>query len=114
MNLKQHTRSLSVLLMTLFLSSCATKIPDIEVCAIGLSLENGASCVRSISDGSRELSGAQFVAYLEPSESKAPALCMSSSDFSKLKTAIEQLCHRLGQKCNKEQLAWITKLESTH
>lgn len=114
MNLKRLTISLNALLTILFLSSCATEIPDIEVCAIGLSLETGATCVNSNSDKSRELTGAQFVAFVEPSDSKAPALCMSSTDFSKLKTAIEQLCHRLGQKCKKETEQWITKLESIH
>ena len=110
-NLKMLIKILFLHLTALCLSNCATAIPDIEVCASGYSLEMGASCVSSLSDKTRELSGAEFMAYLEPSPTKASALCMSSSDYSKLKTVIEQLCHKQGQKCTKAMKKALSRLD---
>jgi hypothetical protein len=104
-SLQRQKRTLPLLLISLFLSSCAVTIPDIEVCASGYSLENGATCVHSQTDQIREMTAAELVAFLESSPTKAPALCMSAQDYSKLRTAIEQLCHRQGQskkRCRKE------------
>lgn len=55
----------------------------------------------------------EWVAFLEPQlEGKTPegvvipargaALCMSSEDYQKIKTALEQACYKLGHWCSKE------------
>lgn len=109
-SIKRLIKILSLVLISLLVSNCTTSIPDIEVCASGYSIEMGASCVSTTTDKTKELSGAEFVAFLEPSQSKAPALCMSSSDYSRLKTVIEQLCHKLSTKCSKQMKRAIARI----
>jgi hypothetical protein len=103
---------LSLFATLCLLNSCSTKvvIPDVEWCAsVGL---YGAICQNSISDKSREISNKEFIRFLEAqlddpktsnNESKGPALCTSSEDFTKIKIAIQKLCNE-SQKCEFEKI----------
>lgn len=51
----------------------------------------------------------QFIDFLEAKPdsppdhpAKAAAICMSANDFNDLKTSLEQLCRKLGNRCNYE------------
>lgn len=43
----------------------------------------------------------EAIVFLEPSDSRGAAICMSAEDFTKLKTALEQACEKL-RGCSKE------------
>lgn len=80
------------------INGCAeVVIPNVEWCvSIGSS---GAICQNSNNDQKRRLDLDGWLNFLEANESKGPALCTSSEDFTKLKTSIEQLCLLAGDKC---------------
>ena len=101
MNLKKLRLSLVIASISLLVSSCIT-IPDIEVCMVPFKLENGAICESSNSDHSRQLSPFDLITLIEGSEEIPPAFIISSQDFEKLKTALQQACHKLGDSCSKE------------
>jgi hypothetical protein len=44
----------------------------------------------------------EFVAFLEPDKIRGGAICQPLSDFMAQKTAIEQACVLLGNRCSKE------------
>ncbi|NTU74270.1 hypothetical protein HGB07_09115 [Candidatus Roizmanbacteria bacterium] len=44
----------------------------------------------------------EFIDFLEPTDTRGGAVCMSGDDWTALKTAIEQLCRRMGNKCTYE------------
>lgn len=74
----------------------------------------GALCQNSVSDKNRQLSNKQWIEFLEPmqddpktpevDEGKGPALCVSSKDFARVKTAIEQLCEAKKSQCRFEEV----------
>lgn len=53
-------------------------------------------------DKNRVMTVQEFYEFLLPNEKKGPALCLSSIDFAKNKTAIEQLCAQLKDRCTIE------------
>ena len=64
----------------------------------------GADCAYTISGDGSSMDLNQWVEFLEPQAepSRGAAMCMSSEDFTKIKTVIEQACKRLGGACTKE------------
>lgn len=106
-------RRLWLFLLLSVLSSCSVTVPNIMLCTTAGVLSAGGDCSKTLSDEPATLDLDQWIAFLEPqSEQVLPgdvkvparggALCMSSDDFSKLKTAMEQACHKLGRWCSYE------------
>lgn len=86
----------------LLLAGCTgVQLPDVKVCYTPL-LAAGGDCMYTLSGGFEEMTAEQFVEYLEPTEKRGPALCLSTEDYARLKTAIEQLCYKAGSGCTKE------------
>lgn len=84
---------------------------------------HGALCQRSITDERRILGIDEFIYFLEAqdddkatpdNEEKGPALCTSSNDFARVKTTIEQLCQKAGNKCSYEDKKMISNLNDAY
>lgn len=76
----------------------------------------GAICQNSISEKNREMTNKEWIDFLEArlddpkteiDEGKGPALCASSKDFARVKTAIEQLCEAKKSQCRMEQVQQV-------
>lgn len=97
------------------------EVPNIEWCAsAGI---HGAFCQHSITEDRRRLSIDEFIYFLEAqddikstpeNEEKGPALCTSSNDFARVKTTIEQLCQKAGNKCTYEDKKMISNLNHAY
>jgi hypothetical protein len=73
----------------LLLTRCtAVTVKDAELC--GSLASKGASCFYMLSDGSRDLSLAQFAEYWN--DLSDPKICTTASAFASFKAEIEQLC----------------------
>ena len=98
------------------LNSCASvQVPNTEVCAVAGKVQYGANCVHTLSDETREMQFEEFIKFLEPSNNppKGAALCQSSDDWNKQKTALEEACKILKDKCTyqiQQAIANIAKL----
>lgn len=87
----------------LALCSCTTvQLPDARVCAVAGVLAGGMDCARTLSPDVDTMTLEQTIEFLEPTETRGAALCMSAEDFGKLKTALEVACEKLGRACSKE------------
>lgn len=77
----------------------------------------GAICQNSISEKNRNMTNGEWIEFLEAkaddpktpdvNEGKGPALCASSKDFARVKTAIEQLCEAKKSQCKLEQVQQV-------
>ena len=108
-----HEKSTKSILLSLWLitTSCSTvQIPDTEFCAVAGVIYAGADCAHTIKDQPRSMSRDEFFDFLEPNETKGAALCQSATDAEKLKTALEQACKILGNKCTYEQKQALVSL----
>lgn len=75
--------------------------------------EMGAICQNSISEKNRNMTNKEWIEFIEAqpddpkteiNEGKGPALCASSKDFARVKTAIEQLCEAKKSQCKLEDI----------
>lgn len=109
MKIKNHC-----LASLLLLSGCTVMLPDARICSASGTLSAGMDCAYTVSDKMEELSLEQSIEFLEPQldPPRGAALCMSSEDFSKVKTAIEQACKKLGTSCRKETRESIEEVAS--
>ncbi len=107
MNLRKPVLNSSWLLPLLFASGCKILIPDTRVCVVSGTLLNGADCAWTLSNQKESLNFDQFLDFLEASPehtdpldptrtipAKGGALCVSADDWSRQKTALEQLCRK--------------------
>lgn len=111
-----------LLLFAIIASACnKVEVPNTRWCSsIGI---HGALCQDSNTLDNSKLGIDEFIYFLEAqeddkttpeNESKGPALCISSNDFAKLKTAVEQLCHKLGNKCTYEDKQMIARMNEAY
>ena len=79
-------------------------MPNIRGCSVNGSLEHGAMCAHSLSEGFEEMTPLEFINFLEPNpnENRGGPICISSEDFMKLKNTIEKACKKLGNSCRYE------------
>lgn len=104
-------KKLSLSLFALMLASCGqVSIPNTTHCTVAGVLNAGAICVETLNPKSpvQEKTLYEFIEFLEPKDAteidpaRGGAICTSSKDFAKQKTAIEQACALLkkrGGKC---------------
>ncbi len=92
-------------------SSCSVEIPNVTLCAVAGSLKDGAACAETSTDVTRDLTFSQFLDFLEPKTGKGAAICLSSQDYGRIKTAIDQVCKKTGA-CSYEVKARIEKINS--
>lgn len=106
-----------VMLMTLLFGCTSVVVPDTEVCAVSGLMSAGADCSHTLAKPpqTRSMDLDEWINFLEPQkEVRDPvhgsliraqhgaALCQSSEDWNKQKTALEQACKLLGSKCTYE------------
>lgn len=104
-----RVKKLVLLFLGLFgsLSACTgVEIPNVRVCAVAGVMAAGADCAWTLSDKIESMNLDQFIDFLEPDSNtgKGAALCQSSADWNKQKTALELACKSLGAKCTKETI----------
>lgn len=97
-------KRLAHLLSLMLLAACNVEIPDVEICGTSGLMTAGGDCSHTLSDSTRQLNLDEWIAFLEPdvTTGRGAALCMSSDDFTKLKTALDKACVKLGRWCSKE------------
>ncbi len=97
------------------LSSCVT-IPNTMVCTAAGRLSVGAICAETLTAKTSDMTFDQYIAFLEPQPAisglpeRSGALCQSSDDWNKMKTALEQACRELGAACSNDTKASIANL----
>lgn len=106
------TKKLLVPLLGFLLSACAgVTLPNTEACAVAGVLGAGANCAMTLSDKTREMDVLEFIQWLEPQKDRGPAICQSSEDYEKIKTALEQACAILENRCTKEMIAALKNVD---
>lgn len=96
------------------LSGCTITLPDVKVCAVAGMMSAGSDCAYTISGETSSMDLNQWIEFLEPQvePARGAAMCMSSSDFAKIKTVIEQACKKLGTSCTKEAKANLSRVST--
>lgn len=100
-------------ILSLFLAGCSVQLPNIRVCATSGTILAGADCAWTNSDDTEELTFEEWMDFLEPRpDSKdakgrkikghGAALCVSPSDWTRQKNALESACVKLGNACTLE------------
>lgn len=98
------------------LSACnGIRIENTTVCTVAGKLSAGMICAETLTPKTGDLSFEQAVEFLEPQferpdpaqpgkvlPARAGALCQSSADWNKMKTALEQACEKMGDNCSKD------------
>lgn len=118
MNTKK--RCLIWLFLTIFISlsgfTCKkVVVEETEICSAAGSLLAGADCASTVVPGkTREMNFSDYMDFLGAMPDKIDntgkviekgrggAICQSSSDFTKMKTALDQACEYLGDRCSYE------------
>jgi hypothetical protein len=98
-------------------------VPNTNPCTAAGALTNGAICAETITGIKSELSFDQYLEFLEPQEEREDplnpgqilpkrggAICQSTSDWGRMKTALEQACRILAKKCSYELRAFIENM----
>lgn len=96
----------------LTLSGCVT-IPNTTACSVAGKLADGMTCATTETGETSALDFNGALTFLEPTTTRAGAICQSADDYAKLKTALQEACRSLGSKCTYEmQAAMGTGAES--
>lgn len=82
-------------------SSCSVTVPNVTVCGVAGSLNDGAMCAETLTSKTTDMTFVQFLEFLEPTDKRGGALCLSTADYAKIKTTIEQACKK-GKFCSEE------------
>lgn len=97
-----------VLLFALSLLNCTT-IKNKEVCTVAGILSAGMDCANTLNDDERSMDLDQTIEFLEPQEktkdrsARAGAMCLSADHFTDMKSEVEILCRKLGNRCDYEK-----------
>lgn len=107
------------------LSACVS-VPDTSACAVNGALSNGGTCVTTLSGVTRELSfqgmldllDAMPVAYTDPDTgmpvaAHGAAIIQSAADWNAQKTALEEACRELGNRCSYAVTQALDSMEKT-
>lgn len=89
------------LILLIFLIGCV-HIPNTRVCTIPDKMAQGAICAETLTDKTSEMTLDEWISFLEPTKDHAGAMCQSSDDWNKQKTALEESCRSLGNNCSYE------------
>lgn len=98
-------KSFLLLLSITTVVSCAhVKVPDTQACVVKGVMKAGAFCDWTLSSKPEDLTLDEWIAFLEPDPEtgKGAAVCEPSEHWNKKKTALEQACALLGDRCSYE------------
>lgn len=91
------------------LNACqSVTVPNTTACTIAGDMAAGMICAETLTSKTYDLTFDQTIEFLEPDPpqvghtQRAGAICESSLDWNKKKTALEQACRILGDNCNYE------------
>lgn len=98
------TKLICLVLFTTALSSCGTliKLPNTKACSVAGLITAGADCAWTNDPKTEEMTFEQFMDFLTPNATRGGAICQSADDWTKMTTALEQACRKLGKYCTKE------------
>ena len=112
-------KKLLVLLFALILQGCnSIQIENTEICSVSGLMSAGMDCAETLTPKTRSLNLDETIKFLEPhadpdpKKKRAGAMCQSSADWNKMKTALEQACKILGSKCAYEVQQIINTIEA--
>ena len=98
------------------LASCArVPVPNARECVAAGLVTLGADCAETNTGKTSEMSFEEFMEWLEPQPAtdkkpaRAGAVCRSDEDFTKMKTALEQACALLKNRCTPEMKSEIER-----
>jgi hypothetical protein len=97
-------RSLSLCALALLLNACVS-VPNTAVCTVPGLMSDGMICAETNTGKTSEMTLDDTVTFLEPETEPSPragAMCMTANDWNRMKTALEQACRMLGNKCTYE------------
>ena len=111
---------LLIIPMFFIISSCCTsvtmKIPDLIACTAAGNITDGADCSTINSGVHTQLTGDQFIAWLNPSSlqgnTHAAAIAFSAQDAGRLITLLDTTCTELKKNCTLEMQAQISNLKA--
>lgn len=105
----------SLLVLALLFSGCGTLVPNTRACTAAGSIASGAICAETNTGKTSEMTFDEFLNFLEPQTNpeRAGAICQSTEDWNKLKTALEQACRGLGKRCTYEIKSAIKTINRT-
>lgn len=83
-------------------SSCVT-VPNSRIFTVAGKLDAGMVGAETNTDWTGDMTLDETISFLEPTDARAGAICMSAYDFNRLKTALEQACRAVGKKCKYER-----------
>lgn len=86
------------------------KIPDLEWCKPISKISIGADCIKMVSQQTRQMSGEEFIHWLNASSGKLPAVSLSGKDAVEAMTVMEQMCTKLKSHCTLEMQRVIESL----
>ena len=107
-------RAFTILLCLILLPRCSNiPVPDIEVCTIEGRLAKGMNCITTISGQKRKMPLDEVIDFLEADQEtgKGAAFCVSSKDFSALKSSLEIMCNELKGRCTPELKKSVSNLK---
>lgn len=78
------------------------KIPDLEWCKPISKISIGADCIKMASQQTRQMTGEEFIQWLNASTGKLPAVSLSGNDAVAAMTVMEQMCTKLKSHCTLE------------
>jgi hypothetical protein len=88
------------------LSGCKVTFPDVKLCSVAGIFAAGMDCSYTGHDENSEMTAKEMIDFLE-----AGAICMSSEDRKREKTAIEKACVKLGNGCSFEVKQLIQSMD---
>lgn len=87
------------------------KVPDLEWCKPISKISIGADCIKMISQAKRQMTGEEFIQWLNASSGKLPAVSLSGADAVLAMTLMEQMCTELKSHCTLEMHRVIESIE---
>jgi hypothetical protein len=106
---------LNSFILALLASGCVT-IPNTTACTVAGRLLDGGICAETLTGKTSEKTFEQMIDFLEPQletpehPARGGAICQSSEDYNKQKTALERACRLLGSRCSYELRQLIKSL----
>lgn len=99
-------RTLSLFLFTLS-SGCVT-IPNTRPCTVAGLLSAGAICAETLTGKTSEITFDEVIDMITPRPAsegvpaRAGAILLTTDDYNRMKTALDQACRELGTRCKRE------------
>lgn len=84
----------------------SVEFPDVKLCSVAGIFAAGMDCAQTGSGKTTEMNAKEMIDFLE-----SGAICMSAADRKREKTAIEQACYLLKDRCTFEVQEMIKRLD---